>query len=77
MNGTKIIDAALLILDVKAPNTLFIGADVRTEYLLFLNDCNPPTKEQEEALNKIGVWYVAKYESYGIDRDLLWDNRNE
>ncbi|MCF0059945.1 hypothetical protein MUK70_11900 [Dyadobacter chenwenxiniae] len=76
MNGFDIIKNALSILGEKEPNRLFIGADVRTEYLLFFEG-NPPTEKQEAELEIIGVTFVAKYECYGIERFFLWDLAHE
>lgn len=70
MKGLEIITEALKILEEEKSNTLFFDKD----YLYFFEG-NPPTKLQEESLNEIGVYFVGKYECFGIDKDVLWDQR--
>ena len=69
-NGYVIIEKALAILGEDRPNVLVMGADLY-DYLLFWEG-DPPTEEQEMKLDELGVRYVAKFECYGIEREILW-----
>lgn len=74
MNGLKILETALKMLGEEKPNRLFVGSE-NQEYLLFLEADPPEDEKLIKELEFIGVYYVGKFECWGIDVDVLWDNR--
>lgn len=69
------IEKALKLVGLKKPNTIFVAADVRTEYLHFANLDYGEVEPVEKELNEMGVYYIGKYETLGIERDTLFDAR--
>jgi hypothetical protein len=68
------IKQALHLVGLKEPNCLFIGADVKTDYLHFASvDYEDDVKPIEKQLNKLNVIFVSKYETLAIEREILWD----
>lgn len=67
MNGFDIIEKALNILGKSRPNTLFATRD----YIMFFEGSPPLSAKQETELEELGVFFVSKFECYGIDNDRL------
>jgi len=67
MTGFDIIEKALVVIGAKKANILFVTHD----YVMFYMGNPPESNQMEDELNNMGVYYIGKFECYGIDNEVL------